>query len=362
MKVDSRKHVGKIIHVTESMGGGVIRVLEQLVEVQNREGLETTITYLERQDTPPISELQKLFPGSNLNCVGKSGILGFWNLFSYLVLSNFEDEVLIHFHSSWAGFIGRISSYNPRIKKTFYSPHGYSFLRTDVGRIPKFAFKSIEGLLSKYSSTVTIAYGSAEYAIAKKIGDKQVRFAKHYSEFQNEMRQEPEVKRDSSHLRILTIGRISAAKRPDRFAYLAGKFAGQHLWIWVGEGERKRFKFEGSGITVTGWLGRLEVGQQMAKGDLFLLLSDWEGLPFSAIDALSFGLPIILWEFPGAVDLVDDGVNGFICKSLSEVEQRVLEITRDFDLRQRLGRASQSKGEKEFSRAAFESGWRSLYE
>lgn len=55
-----------------------------------------------------------------------------------------------------------------------------------------------------------------------------------------------------------------------------------------------------------------EVNKYLVNSDLFMLISNYEGLPVSIIEALSLGMPIIASNVGGVNELVKDGVNGFL--------------------------------------------------
>jgi glycosyltransferase involved in cell wall biosynthesis len=46
--------------------------------------------------------------------------------------------------------------------------------------------------------------------------------------------------------------------------------------------------------------------------DIFVLLSDYEGLPMTIIEAMSFGKPIISSNVGGVSEIVHDGENGYL--------------------------------------------------
>lgn len=69
------------------------------------------------------------------------------------------------------------------------------------------------------------------------------------------------------------------------------------------------------------FIGETEnVGKYLNNSDLFMLISNYEGLPVSIIEALSVGLPIIASDVGGVNELVKDKINGFLVPKNDEVK------------------------------------------
>lgn len=62
---------------------------------------------------------------------------------------------------------------------------------------------------------------------------------------------------------------------------------------------------------------RKNVADYMLNADIFCLSSDFEGMPISLLEASLSGVPAVSTPVCGAVDLIKDGVNGFLSKSHS---------------------------------------------
>jgi len=352
----------EFIHVTEALGGGVLKVLTQLIEVQSDEGYKTTLIYLQRADTPRLEELKSKFLTTQIHCLGDSSILGMIKLSWVLVGKKWQATSFFHFHSSWAGFLGRIVIQIFKKNKMFYSPHGYSFLRTDIGKLSRISFQNLEKMLSKISRARIIAFGKHEASLSKKMKAKDFVEAKHYIEVSECDQPHQTVKCLKKEMIIICVGRITNAKRPERFAELALQQKDHANLVWVGDGDLylKR-KLIDSGVEVTGWLTPAEVSQKMSEADIFMLLSDWEGLPFSVLEAMTFSLPVILWNFPGASDLVSDNFNGFVCDSIESLKESSLNLIQNPKLLEEFGQRAKTKVQSEFSKEEYQKTWRSWY-
>ena len=100
------------------------------------------------------------------------------------------------------------------------------------------------------------------------------------------------------------------------------------------------------------WLGSVEdVRPHIAEADCVVLPSYREGTPRSLLEAASMGKPLITTDAVGCRQVVDDGVNGFLCKpkdfaDLAFVMQKMLQLTDEQRLA--MGKKSREKIVREF--------------
>jgi glycosyltransferase involved in cell wall biosynthesis len=79
-----------------------------------------------------------------------------------------------------------------------------------------------------------------------------------------------------------------------------------------------------------------------------------EGTPRSLLEAAAMGRPLITTDAPGCRDVVEEGVNGFLCAvrdpaSLAAAMTRFLDL--DPEARAAMGRASRAKAERDYDEA-----------
>lgn len=65
-------------------------------------------------------------------------------------------------------------------------------------------------------------------------------------------------------------------------------------------------------ITFTGKVSNVE--EYLAKADVFVLSSLFEGIPLSIVEGFAAGLPVVAVNVGGVPDLLSDGENGFLCE------------------------------------------------
>ncbi|MCF0134807.1 MAG: glycosyltransferase [Lachnospiraceae bacterium] len=77
---------------------------------------------------------------------------------------------------------------------------------------------------------------------------------------------------------------------------------------------------------------------ELCKGDIFVLPSQYEGMPMSLIEAMAAGLPCIATNVGGARDVMEEGVSGLLCDPEEEsFANRLRVLIQDETLRKKLG-------------------------
>lgn len=64
----------------------------------------------------------------------------------------------------------------------------------------------------------------------------------------------------------------------------------------------------------------INLHERMKSAELFVLSSDYEGMPNALIEAMCLGLPVISTKVSGATDLIEDGKSGILIEAGAEKE------------------------------------------
>lgn len=100
------------------------------------------------------------------------------------------------------------------------------------------------------------------------------------------------------------------------------------------------------------WLGeRDDIKQLLERSHIMAFPSYYrEGVPKSLIEAAAIGRPIITCDSVGCRDVVDDGVNGFLIEpqNSGQLANALRQLIDNPSLRDRMGKASRAKAEKDF--------------
>jgi glycosyltransferase involved in cell wall biosynthesis len=132
----------------------------------------------------------------------------------------------------------------------------------------------------------------------------------------------------SDKIKILSVSRLSPPKRID-LLLSAVKNIDVELHI-IGDGELRR-GLEIMSPSNVFFHGEIENFSNFSNFDIFCLISDSEGLPLSAIEAMSAGLPLILSNVGGCSELIHE--NGCLVEnSVKEIQRAIIDSSNQIEL------------------------------
>ncbi|SDD91604.1 hypothetical protein SAMN02799630_03108 [Paenibacillus sp. UNCCL117] len=326
----------KVLHVTETMASGVLKYLREVVGAGNSEEVKHFIIYSPNREYTPV-DLDKLFPSTvtliEVNIKIKYGFIQSMKAL-YVQISNIKPDV-IHLHSSIAGFIGRlVSLWFPKVK-VFYTPHGYSFLMTNKMKLVKMTYWLAEFILSQINGQI-IACSKSEYKYAQKISPLH----KHYllenciKPFQNENDRKFSFRYKKQ---MIGVGRMEHQKDPKLFIEIIAelkKIDATIKAIWVGDGslrqECEQLNSElKTNVFFTGWLSNDKTVEYLRDSTVFLQTSQWEGLPYSVLEAYAAGLPVVASNIESHRDLNENNYVCFIAENKMQFVEHIVKLLND---------------------------------
>jgi glycosyltransferase involved in cell wall biosynthesis len=339
----------RYIHITESLGGGVLTSIRTLCHAQELNGNSTKLVYLERPDTPTKKQVIEMFHSSKVVRLGRSNLIGRIKLlvYSMFLLARFSSHDIIHVHSSIAGVITRIP--NLFLQRVIhYTPHCFSFQRKDISEVKKKFYWFVEKWLTRLTPSIILGCSESEVQIANSFGTFKNKYMGNYVELPREFKDEMN---HSSQRKILlgTVGRVSNQKNLPRYIEILDDLNYPFDFLWIGGNEQKKLKLSsGNLIEFTGWLTPSAAKSKLIDLDIFLLLSDWEGLPFVALEAMALKKPIMLWNFDSAFELAPNDSIGKIVNSIEEARSTILTLIKSPSERMKLGNAGRTLIENKF--------------
>ncbi len=241
-------------------------------------------------------------------------------LFIRKVLKNYKPDI-IHLHSSKAGVLGRLATFPYYTKKTFYTVHGFDTI-LKANKI----FLPLEKVLKKFCAKI-IAVSNYDLVNLSKnnINNVQVIYNAindgNKNSIDNAVVKKIQTMSQNKKI-ILSIARDAKPKRLDLFIDVAQKLP-QYTFIWIGN--KDTYKGIPENLFFMGEIPN--AGAYISAADLFVLFSDYEGLPMSIIESLSCGIPVIASKVGGIVEILD-GKAGYVVEN--DIEYIIEKITTVF--------------------------------
>lgn len=325
----------KYTHIIEATATGTLAMAALLANAQKRKGHEVRVIYSRRPESP--KDLSKFFePGINLIQIQMCKPLEKLSCIPTLrkELKNSQPDK-IFMHSSFAGFLGRLSSLLI-LKKTnfFYIPHCISFMRKDIGKVKRIIFVIFEWIGSIKTSSYIACSRSEQAAIRSAIPFRECHLIENALDFTPPIPTSPLPQQQQQHKKIITVGQIRPQKGPNDFAKISLDVKRNHPnaeFIWVGDGDPQlRMTLESAGVNVTGWVPKDEVWRLLLDSSVYVSTALWEGMPVSIIEAGYAGLPVVASSCTGNIDIIEHGKTGWLFNTTDEAViliQKILENT-----------------------------------
>ncbi|MFT4244945.1 MAG: glycosyltransferase [Micrococcaceae bacterium] len=334
----------------ESFAGGVYSAVKTLANEQAKHGAEVSVCYSVRPDTLSESKINSEFSEVELyrfeNKASSPKHMPGFAKFLRETIKQTKPEI-VHIHSTFAGFIGRLSLWKYSKYKVFYTPHGWPFLMQDKSQKARKVFQIIETVLSRKCDGV-ICVSESEAELAKtKLKAKKVTVLHNVVDVYELPPKNYE--KSSSKPVVGIVARVTYAKAPWKWQQIAETLKDEAKFYWIGERDTSDGWISGNTIEFTGWQTGSEIIEKIPNMDIYLSTSLWEGLPVAVIEAQGVGVPAVVTDITGNRDVVENKVTGFVCKDIDEVIEKLRLLIKDEKLRVEMGRAAVERVKTEFN-------------
>lgn len=213
---------------------------------------------------------------------------------------------IIHLHSSKVGFLGRLAF--PK-NKIVYTVHGFDSIRIAYRK-----YLPLERILQKRCNAIV---GVSEYDRINLLGEgitNSVESVYNGVVKLGKLNENPFIDLGTFRKKILCIARLSPQKNIDVFLEIASMLP-DYAFIWIGN----QHEFSEYHLKNVFFMGSLSnAGAYNEYADLFILPSNYEGLPMTIIEAMAFGKPVVASKVGGISEIVVDDVNGFTVENSAE--------------------------------------------
>ena len=227
---------------------------------------------------------------------------------------------VVHLHSSKAGTLGRLILPS---RKTLYTVHGFDSVRVafrkflPVERILQHRTSAVVGV-SNYDRHNMLSEGitkrvSTIYNGIKRPDTSTIAEVEHFNRYDKV---------------VLTIARTDPPKQPRLFIDIA-RLLPEYGFVWIGN--QHDMSELGTLPENCHFIGNIvNAGAYCSKADLFMLPSNYEGLPMVIIEAMSFGKPVVASNVGGISEIVRNDTNGYVVENTPEAfAARIKEILED---------------------------------
>lgn len=171
---------------------------------------------------------------------------------------------------------------------------------------------------------------------------------------------------------VTMIAGLRPVKNHELYLAMAGRLLRERprtRFLLAGDGElRQTLQERARSLGLEGqvhFLGaRRDIPEILAATDVSVLTSHTEGLPNAMIESMSAGRPVVTTDYPGAVEFLRDGVEGFIVPrgNADVLADRVRRLLDDAALRRRMGEEGARTIASRFSMERMAQGFQDVYE
>lgn len=216
---------------------------------------------------------------------------------------------VIHLHSSKAGMLGRMAFPKGNI---VYTVHGFDSIRV--------AYRKFLPIEKRMQSRCAAIVGVSEYDRINLMSEGISKgVCTVYNGIKvpdtNNITEIPQFKQYKKI--VLSIARVSSPKRTDLFVEVA-RLLPEYGFIWIGN-QREVTEY-GELPSNCHFVGNISnAGAYCSQSDLFMLPSDYEGLPMVILEAMCFGKPVVASNVGGVSEIVRNEENGFAIENRAEL-------------------------------------------
>lgn len=341
----------KVLHVAETIQGGVGAHLEEIVPRQvamlGAAAVRVIVPDDERRYFPGIpAEVTEGFARKRRRLHNIARLAGMIRN----ARRTFGPDI-VHAHSSFAGVAARLPALIGfgSVGAIVYCPHGWSFAANGPGAS---AYAAAERLLSHAADAIiTVSQYERDLALARGLDAKRLHVLRNGIADALPAMATPDGF-PTDRLNLVFVGRLDHQKGFDILLDAMRRVSTTVHAHVIGSSVREVAvdpQSPARNVTLHGWQPRATAMAFIAACDAVVMPSRWEGLPLVALEAMRAGKPILASDRSSMPEVVEDGVNGrlFAIDDGAMLAEVIDRLTRD-DL-QRWGAAGRQRFEREFT-------------
>ena len=324
----------KLLLVLEATGGGTRRYITQILSHLDLNRFEPVLFCASKRDPAFLDDIEFIRKRGIKVMIFTmereiSPISDLWSILKMTKAIIREEPDIVHTHSSKAGIIGRTAARLAGIAKIAHTPHVFPF-EMGVGKFKRRVYLFLEKIVAKWT-TLLIAVSNAERDTALENGlfsagrtavnangiDPEL-WRVDDSGGQENLRKQAGIPNDvfvvgmvgrfmpqKGHRVLLAAAVILLKRRNDIHFSLVGdgELKNEIRDMIISNKIEKNFHFSEQTDTIKSYY---------AVFNCLVLPSLWEGCPFTAMEAMVMGVPVIASSVGGTCEIIEDRVSGML--------------------------------------------------
>ena len=302
----------------------------------------------------------------------RNGKFDYFSLFRLIKIIKTKKIDIIHTHLVHAGILGKLAAKLAGVKHIVTTCHyGYHYKENT------FLYRLEQRLTGYASVVIAISNSVKKYLIDRNVLPKENIVVIHNAidlETFNSNRVTRTLQKASNNLVIGSVGRLHPQKGFDTllesFRLITKQIPNVMLEI-VGDGVlhedlqtllkklnvSNKVRFEGA-------ISHQAIIQKLSQWDLFVMSSLWEGFGIAIIEAMALEKPVVATNVEGIVEIVEDGVTGYLVppKSPAALAQKIIALLFNRTKRFEMGKAGKEKVLNQFSIEQFVEKTKNVYD
>jgi lipopolysaccharide/colanic/teichoic acid biosynthesis glycosyltransferase/glycosyltransferase involved in cell wall biosynthesis len=267
---------------------------------------------------------------------------------------------IVHGHSAIGGLVSRVAAHRAHTPAV-YTVHGFGF-KPEVPVVRRTAAALAEHMMARWTAhMICVSKYERELAYRLAIAHQRIHV------IPNGIARLPQAEptqaegnaptRDTAP-RLIMVARTKAPKRHDLLLQALAKVRntlGYELPVTLaGDGPLTaalKEQAKALNLKLVTWAGDVsQVSELLAQHEVFVLLSDHEGMPITVLEAMRAGLCILASNLLGIREQISTYQDGILVANTADaVAEKLLQLVRDPHMRKRLGKSAQQRFEDSFA-------------